>query len=331
MNRTNQILAVVLALQIVLAAVVFWPKPAASVAGESLFADLEADQIVRLTVSDATGDQIQLAKGPDGWVLPQADDYPTKEKKTPDLLDKIVELKADRLITQSPASHKRLKVANDDFERRIEFELANGTSHQLYLGSTPSYGVIHVRADGQDEVYLASGLSTSEAGVQVSNWVDTLYFSVTQDQIVALTVENENGWFEFEKDGAGTWTMKDLAADETVNENNVKGLVARAASVQMLRPLGKESQDDYGLETPNAVVTIETRDDKENVKTYTLRVGAQSKEDNSYVVISSESPYYVRVSSYTAKNFIEKARNDFLELPPTPTPEPTPETSSGGQ
>jgi hypothetical protein len=41
-------------------------------------------------------------------------------------------------------------------------------------------------------------------------------------------------------------------------------------------------------------------------------------------VISSESPYYVRVSEYTVKDFVEKARDGFLELPPTPTPEPTP-------
>jgi hypothetical protein len=52
-------------------------------------------------------------------------------------------------------------------------------------------------------------------------------------------------------------------------------------------------------------------------------VGAQSEEDNSYVVSSSESPYYVRVADYTVENFVERVRDDFLELPPTPTPEPT--------
>ena len=326
MNRTNQILAGVLALQIILVAVVFWPRSAASVAGgEPLFPGVEADQIARLTVSDAKGETIQLARNMGEWVLPEADDYPAMESKVSALLDKIVALKTDRLVAQTSASHKRLKVADGDFERRIEFEVADGTTYALYLGSSPSYGSSHVRANGRDEVYLAS-LSISDAGVTAPLWLDTLYFSLTQDQIVAMTLENRNGRFEFEKDEAGTWTMKDLAANETFNENNLKSLVSRVSSVRMLRPLGKVEQDGYGLKDPNAVITVKTRDDQGNVKTYSLRVGAKSEGDNSYVVVSSESPYYVRVSEYTVKDFVEGTREGFLELPPTP--EPTPETSS---
>jgi hypothetical protein len=323
MNRTNQILAAVLAVQIVLVVVTFWPRPASVAGGESLFAGLEAEQITRLTISDETGNQVKLAKEMGSWVLPEADNYPCTKNKVPQFLEKIVALKTNRLVTQTPASHKRLKVADDAFERRIELELADGTTHRLYLGTSPSYGATHVRAEGQNEVYLAS-LSASDAGVNASDWVDTLYFSVAQDQIVALTLENKNGRFEFEKDDAGTWTMKDLAADETFNENNVKSLATRVSSLQMLRPLGKTEQDEYGLKEPNAVVTVETRDDKGNKKTYTIRVGAKDDKDNTYVVISSESPYYVRMSEYTVKDFVERARNDFLELPPTPTPVPTP-------
>ena len=328
MSRTNRILAAVLAVQIVLVAVAFWPKPASVAGGDSLLAGLEAEQITRLTISDATGrggvtpPVLKLAKEMGSWVLPEADDYPCLESKAPEFLEKIVALKTNRLVTQTPASHKRLKVATDAFERRVELELADGTTHRLYLGTSPSYGAIHVRADGQDEVYLAS-LSASEAGVNASNWVDTLYFSLTQDQIVALTLENANGRFEFEKDDAGTWMMKDLAADETLNENNVTGLASRVSSLRMLRPLGKTEQSEYGLQEPLAVVTAQTRDEAGNTKTYTVRVGAKSGEDNSYVVLASESPYYVRVSEYTMEDFVEKVRDDFLELPPTPTPEPT--------
>ena len=322
MNRTNRILAAVLVAQIVLVAVAFWPKPASVAGGESLLGGLEAEQVSRLTISDDTGNQVRLANELGGWVLSEADDYPCTENKVPEFLEKIIALKTNRLVTQTPASHKRLKVAADAFERQIELGLADGTTHKLYLGTSPSYGAIHVRADGQNEVYLAS-LSASDAGIFASNWIDTLYFSVAQDQIVALTLENGNGRFEFEKDDAGTWTMKGLAADETLNENNVTGLVNRIASLRMLRPLGKTEQDEYGLKEPSAVVTVQISDEQRGVQTYTLRTGAQSDEDNSYVVISSESPYYVRVSEYTVKDLVEKVRDDFLELPPTPTPEPT--------
>ena len=324
MNRTNRILVAALALQIVLVAVVFWPRPAASVAsGESLFADLEADQIVRLTISDGGSNQIVLAKGAEGWVVPDADDYPTQGNKVPDFVDKLVALKADRLVTETEGSHKRLKVAEGSFNRLVEFELADGTVHELYLGTSPTYKVTHVRADDEKEVYLVSDLSTSDVGAQATSWVDGIYYSVVQDDIVAITLENAHGRLAFEKDDAGAWTLRDLAPDETLLENNVMSLATRAALLRMQRPLGKTEKEEYGLKEPNAVVTVKTRDGDGNEETVTLRVGAQSEEDSSYVVISSGSPYYVRVADYTVRDYVEKSRDDYLQPPETPTPEPT--------
>jgi hypothetical protein len=326
MNRTNRILAAVLALQIVLTAVIFWPRPAASVAGENIFPGLEADQIVRLTLGDGTGTQLQLTQTPSGWVLPEADDYPALDDNISELLTKIAELKADRLVAQTAASHKQLKVAAGDFERRIAFELADGAKHVLYVGTAPSYRVSHVRADDRSQVYLVSDLSALTAAANAANWVDTLYFSAPQDQIAALTLENANGKFEFEKDEAGAWTMEGLAAEETLNEDNVKSLASQAASVRLTRPLGKTEKADYGLQSPGAVLTVLTRDETGNVKTYSLRVGAQDEADKSYAVKSSESPYYVAVADYTATAFTDKTRDDFIIPPPTPEPTSEPET-----
>ena len=323
MNRQNKILAGVLALQIVIAAVIFWPRPSATAGGGSLFAGLAADQITQLTISDATG-QVQLAKGQSGWVLPQADDYACQASKVQPLLDKLVALKADRLVAQTSASHKRLKVADQDYERSIEFELADGTRHKLYLGTSAGYQTTHVRVQGKDEVYLASGLSVTDASAQASGWVDPIYLSVPQDQVTALTVENRNGHFEMEKNEAGTWTLKGLAPGEIANVSNIQSLVSRATSIVLTQPLGKKEQDAYGLKTPKAVITLRSRDQAGAVKTYSLRVGAQDEKDNSFVVISSESPYFVRAGIGTLQDFVEKGRDYFLQLPPTPALTTTP-------
>ena len=84
----------------------------------------------------------------------------------------------------------------------------------------------------------------------------------------------------------------------------------------MLAPLGKANLDADGMETPRAVVTIETADNR----TVTLRIGAQDSSDKSYVVISSESPYYVRVAEYAVRDLVEKAYDDFLQVRLTPMP-----------
>ena len=104
-----------------------------------------------------------------------------------------------------------------------------------------------------------------------------------------------------------------------MNPTSVTTLVSRAASLRMLRPLGTEPQPSYGMESPGAVLVLQARSPEGTATTYMLHVGGRGK-DGSYVVKSSDSPYYVLVAEYTAKDWVEKDREGFLELPPTPAP-----------
>jgi hypothetical protein len=319
MNRGNQILVGILVLQIVLAVAVFLPRQASVAAGEPLFAGLTVDQVVRVTLRDAAGGEVQLARGEEGWVLPNAGDYPVNEGAVPELLEKIVGLTGSHLVAETADSHQRLQVAKDNYAHQVQLKLEDGSLRTLYLGTSPSFGAIHVRVAEQDPVYLASDLSSTDVGARVADWIDTSYFSVPQDEIVGFTLENQQGTFEFQKAGE-EWTMVGLAEDETLSTSSVTTLVGRATSVRMLRPLGKEPMPSYGMDAPNAVLVLQARSAEGTATTYMLYVGAKSEEDNSYVVKSSESPYYVRVSEFSVQDWVEKDRQGFLELPPTPTP-----------
>ena len=319
MNKLNRILAGLLVLQIVVAAVVLWPRPAASGESASLLPGVEEDNIVGLTIADANDRSITLARIDGAWVLPDAGNYPADETKVTTLVTKIVGLKADRVVTQTSASHKRLKVAEDDFERRIDVELADGSRQRLYVGNSPTWQAAHVRADGQDEVYLTGELTAQDAGFEATSWVDTLYLSIPRDQIVRITVENAQGTLDLEKEGE-TWTLQGLAPDETLDEAKVNGLLNRVTSVSLLEPLGRDGAAAYGLDQPLAVVTVYTDDGA----THVLRVGAQDPEDMSYVIASSDSDYYVRVREFVVQNLVEYGKQDLLVPPPTPGPEETP-------
>jgi hypothetical protein len=323
MKRHNQILIGVLIIQIILVVFVFWPRSTGAVGSEPVFTDLEAGDIVALTIVDGDGNSIALRQVTGNWVLPDADDYPAQADKITPLLEKLVGLTTGRLVTRTDASHKQLQVAADDFVRCITLETAEGKEHTLYLGSSPSYGAMHFRLDGQSETYLTSDISNWDANATISSWVDTSYQNVPQADVTRLTVENGNGTFVFVRDDEDNWTMEGLAEGETLAETKVAEAVRQASSVNMTEPLGKEEQTAYGMDAPTAVATIETAG-----KTITLRVGAQDPDDNSYIVTSSESPYFVRVSEYAVRALVENMRDDFLELPPTPTPEEGTESSS---
>ncbi len=320
MNRTNRILTTMLVIQIVVAVLVFLPRIVpAGAASAPLFGALDAKDVTALTVQDQDGNRVELAKQGEAWVVPAVDDFPADQAKIDEFLGKIVGLKTNPLVTRTAASHKRLQVAEDDLARRVDLTLADGSTRTLFVGFS-SGGGSHVRAGGQDEVYLARDLFSYDAGTAINNWIYTLYFSVAQDQVISLTLQNANGTLEFEKDASGNWTMKGLAAGEEFNANNLTTLLTRLASLRMTSPLGKEAKSAYGLDQPTAVVTLTANDESGSARTYTLRVGAKDTETNDYVVISSESPYTVRVAGFSVEDFVTRTRQDFLTLPPTPTP-----------
>ncbi len=316
MKRHNQILSAVLALQIVLLAAVFWPRSAASGGeGRPLLGDLEAADVIALTIEDADGKRIKMSKQEGEWVLPDAGDYPCEESKVTGILDKLVALTADRLVTRTAASHERLQVARDDFLRRIDVETADGQTITLFLGSSPSYGATHIRLLEQDETYLTDELPTWEANTSANSWVNTSYVSVPTEDMTSITLRNAHGEWSFEKDADGNWTLLGLAGDEELNTTAVDTIVNRVSAVSLLQPLGTDDIPAYGLDQPQALVTLVAAD-----RTITLQVGTKFLEDNSYVVKSSESPYYVRVSEYSVKDLVEKTRDGFIQPPPTPTP-----------
>jgi hypothetical protein len=126
--------------------------------------------------------------------------------------------------------------------------------------------------------------------------------------------------FDFEKDAAGAWTMKGLNAGETLDATKVADLLSRLSFLNMTRPLGKTAKPEYGLDAPAATITVTLKQENASPKPVVLRVGAQDASDNAYAVSSSESPYIVRVSSFTVEQFVTRSRQDFLATQPTPTP-----------
>jgi len=327
MNRQNQILTAILALQIALGAFIFWPKGATSGGGGGpLLADYSPVAVQAVTITDGDGNRVALQKSGDGWVLSEADDFPADGERVLELLDKIGKIETNRQVTQTEASHKRLKVADDAFVRKIEISLSDGSRHTLYLGTSPRSSATHVRADDRPQTYLTGELRSYEANARAASWIDTIYYTVPKTATLSLKLENENGVFEFEQTEPGMWTMKGLAEDETFNRIVFNGLFNQAISPRMNEPIGKTEEDWFKMDSPTAVVTLKMKDGK----TYTLRIGAQDEASNDYVAKWSESPYYVKLTGFSGGAFVNKTRDDFIEATPTPTPETGDEASGGG-
>ena len=328
MKRHIQILTIILILQIGLAAVVFWPRSAAtSERGEALLSGFTSDVVQQIEIEDADGDTITLAKSDVGWGLPEIDDYPVDGSKILNLVGGLLSITSDRLIARTDASYRRLKVAADDFERKIVLSSNQGELSTIYVGSSPSFGSAHVRVASEAETYLTGDFAAHQANADAASWVDTAYLSVPKEEIQRIRLENANGMWEFEKDEDGNWTIEGLEGGEQLVTSAMTNLENRASSVTLSEPLGLEKKPEYGIDIPTAILVVRTEDES-----ITLRVGALDSESGTYVVRSSQSEYYVRVSEFSLQALVENSQEDFVELLPTPTPDmealtPTPEAT----
>ncbi|MBN1921561.1 MAG: DUF4340 domain-containing protein [Anaerolineae bacterium] len=317
MKRHQQILAALLLVQLALIAVVFWPRAAATGGGEQAFPELTVDDIVSLRIVDESGQSVYLRRTGEGWVLPDAGDYPGNSSMITPLLEKLVGLTSDRLVTRTEASHQRLQVAQDNFIRQLTLELADGSFQILYLGSAPQYTTTHFRVEGQNETYLTSALNTWELNALPASWVEASYSSIPVDSLTEVILENKNGTFTFvplpvAAEGGTTtqeWTLQGLNTGETANATKIRSTVNQAASVVVTNPLGKTESPDYGLASPNAVITLKTAD-----QTVTLTVGAQTVSGN-YVLKGSHSPHFIEVSAYSIESLVGGTRADFITAP----------------
>ena len=316
----NRVLAGALVLQVALLAFVFWPESVPE-AGP-VFPDVEQGSIVRVRITGPSGGVIEVERSNGGCVLTQADDYPCRPERLRELFDTLAGLEADNVVTTTPSSHLRLRVSPSKFERLVEFDTENGQTYRLYLGSALTVSASHVRADGRDEVYKVSELTTSDAPVNALGWIETEYLFAPQSTLNAVTIDNAKGALQLVKDGTGRWTLPDIAEGEELEQGRVNSLLTRAASVSLREPLGRQEIEEYGFGTPKGSYTLQSVHDDGTTKTLTLTVGASV--EGGYVVKSSESDYYVIVADFEVGDMLEADRAYVLKPPPTPAPEPPP-------
>ncbi len=314
MNRQNQILVGILIIQLAIVAFVFWPGRNVTAAAAALYTDITQDNIQAMTISDQER-SVKISRGTDGWVLPEADDFPVTAVQVSDVISQVLTIDTRRLVASNTTSHARLGVTEEDFSRRVDLETKDGQTITLYVGSAPSARSTNVRRGDSDNVYLTSNVTANDLRIDVGSWINTAYLAVPETDIQAITIENAQGTLQFTRPTTDTWTLADLATGEVFNENNLISLLTRLSGFNMIKPLGKTDKPEYGMATPAATLTMQTQPAGGAAKTITLVIGLQNPETQNHVIKSSDAEYYVEVAGFGVENFISRSRTDYLVVP----------------
>ncbi len=318
MTKIQKILSGVLVLQIGLIGWVFWPKETTNTQKTLLLGDLKADNVVDLKITDDTGKMIHFAKSGSAWIIPEVGEYPADGEKIQSILESIAKIDTGRMITETEASHKQLQVADTDYSRKVDLVTADGTELEFFVGSSAGASAVHVRKSGDAMVYLTGEVSSYELDTSSGNWIDTTYVNVPSTAITAISISNQNADLIFQKDSSGGWQLSGLAPEESVIGSAVDRIAGSAAVMRMVEPISIKDDPEFGLDTPSATVIFTSEDEEGNVSTHQILIGGQDDNGNYYTHYL-ESEYIVTISAYTAEQFTNAVRSDFVETPATPT------------
>ena len=319
MDRTQRLLAGLLAVQLVLLGLLrFVFSPGHAVAKEqALLPALASMTPGKLEIDDGTGASVTFERAGGAWTLENPKGYPTAAGKVEKLIEDVEHLSAGRPVVSNRSHHAALKVADDQFERRIRiWEKPGGKpSAEVIVGTSPRLQVSHVRLGGKDPVYEASGLSAYDLPAEAGSWIERNLVPLAAEAVAGVGLTNRKGSFDLEKTG-GTWKVRSPASRSraALDAQKVEDLVRALCGVSLEAPAGPVDERAQGLGAAEATVTLRpapAAGDSSAVASgpVVFRIGAPvpGKEDQRYAARSGFG-YAVTVG----KSAVDKALNTTL-------------------
>ena len=329
MEKTVRLLAGLLALQLLLALGLgtLGPDLGEAEAGGALLAfdDAAVDQV---TVADGAGARTVLARGEEGWVLPDAGGFPADGDKVEGLLERLAALQATVPVATSAGARERFRVAEDAHERRIVLEGGGATLAELFLGTSQGVRQVHARA-GDGDAIVPVELPTYEAPTDPDDWLDrsVLQFDAATVRTVRLDglVLRRGTGSTPEGNEAPVWSAEGLPEGRTLASEAVGTLVDRLAELRIggLLP-GERTEAEVGLDDP--VLDVEFERDAGGAVRYRL---GRLPEDDGYALAVSTREERFRMPVYSARPILEAASLDALAPAAEEETEPADDAGDG--
>ncbi len=309
MARQSQILAIVLVLQISLAAILFLTDTdsGAFVSNEKLL-ELKFDALDKIVIEEAGNQTLVLQKQDKNWKLPGYFDFPASQEKLDRVFGKLFDTNVGWPVATTESAEKRFKVAEKEFERKLAFSSANA-AETVYLGTSPGFKKIHARIDGENAIY-GIDFSAYQASTKPIDWADQNILHVPRAEIEAIEIAGLSL-----NRAEDRFVITGLADGEEAVESEVQSLVASVSTIGFQEVLGKSVDPSYQLDPPVLDLTV--------VKKGGERIGyryGKLKDQEDFVLKPSNSEYYFKVAKYNLERLQGINRSKLVKAA-TPTTE----------
>ncbi|MDD9946913.1 MAG: DUF4340 domain-containing protein [Myxococcales bacterium] len=278
---------------------------------------MEKDSIDRLEVKPPEKEAVTLVKDPSseegkGWKVSAPVEAKAATTALETALGKLAGLEVTAVAATRKENHELLEVTQD---KGIHVVAKQGDKvlADLWIGAYRS-GNTMVRMEGNDKVAAVKGSIRFAFDKAVKEWRDRTITDLEQDDVVAVTVENEKGTLRFEKDGDAFKQAEGEKAIPEFDPGKVKSMVGTAVhlrAVDFAKPdvtLASAGVDDAG----KSKVLLELSNDA-GPSQVLLRVGA--KVGSNYYLRKEGDEVLYQISSFMGDR-LSQGPDDFKKDPP---------------
>jgi len=266
--------------------------------------DFDPEQVTGIRIRSPDGELVVITRTEDGWIIPALKNLPAAKHKVTALLSKLKGLEKGLPVATSEAALKRFEVGTQTFERKLVLERGEAPTAVLYLGVSPGFRRLLVRADGDQAVYEVK-LGLFDAPDQPNNWSDRTLLHLKPEDVRRLTFAGLT--LERTDDD---WRLTDLAEGEEQDAQAVKQRVRVLTNIDFLGVVG----DKEGPATDSKSTPLEIEATLTDGETVCYRI-TKLAEGDDYLLEASNRPQGFTLAGYMVEGLTGVGRGDLLKKP----------------
>jgi hypothetical protein len=281
--------------------------------------DDQKKAINSITIEQPVGDagkppKVVLSKQGEDWDITEPIKAKANKSNVDSLLDNLKDIKVSELISAGKDGYAQYDVS-DDKAVHVLVKQGETVLVDLYFGQGGSRGQM-MRIAGKEGVFAAKGYSSYLYGRNLKEWRDLTLTKFEDTKVKSVSIENENGVFEFttaaKKDGEkkdepadtskAEWTGKwkktkagALTAIERFDSSKVNDLVRTYKSLTALDFAQNKPAAEVGLEKPTATVTFVLDDGAHKI----VHLGNPGSSSDRWAQVEGVSDFYT-IAQYSA-------------------------------
>lgn len=244
------------------------------------FSATDADQ---MSFSGENNVEIILQKQGNDWTLPARFGAPADGEKVADLLQNLIDIRRPWPVAENGATDSRFKVADDNYELRMNFMQGDKPLGTLLLGRSPGFRKVYARVAEERKVY-AIPFSSYQASLKPEDWIDKRSLQVNAAQISSI----ELPFGRLSRQGK-VLQLDELNENERTDEQKADELVGKLANLTILDIVGKPEQTLVNQVELSFSLTLQ----EGKVRSYRLLKGDKEGE---LLLHLSDQPYLYKVN-----------------------------------